>query len=623
LELLEYLNSKGIEGHQQGNNLVFDCPFCGEDRQRCGINNNPNHAFFNSWNCFNCNERGKSIQSFQKAISKLNDEDVREKIEIGTQQKEDEEEFEINQKLALKYYNKAQKKKRTAFDYLAKERGFAKKTIQHFMLGSRLRKGFEYISIPFWENGELVNIKFRATKYKDKKFKWLRIGGGKTALFHDEAIDNMNRKAIYICEAELDAMALWNAGIHNVIAMSAGAKHGIPSEWYDRIEKFEEIYLVFDNDVDGQAGAEKTATRLGMDRCFNIVLPQEDIIEDKKKSKLKDLNQYFWDKDKKKERHTLKDFKKLARAAAKFQIKDVMSLTETYHELIRDKYTVNEDELLGFKTPWKKVNDILPAPKPGMFIVVTANPKVGKTTWVLNYFLQIAGPDCPCHVECYEMRQKRIAEKTIAHSVTDYTSVEAITELQIREARFSNPSDNIFLGYPSDGDCSFEKLREKIIKVVQRYGVKIVCVDHLHFLVRGDNVKDKIGEVTRGLKVLAEMLGIVIILVAQPRKVENNRVPTPNDLKDSSSVFQDLDSLVILHRRIKSGDDFDMEKSEESKGKMESMTELHVVSRWGDGGQTLLYLNEKKSKYYEKGISYDRESKIFIEKRKGKKKGKK
>ena len=622
MELKEYLESKGIEGHEQGQNLVFDCPFCADERQRCGININPNHAFFNQWNCFNCPEKGKSIKSFQKAISKLNDEDVREKIEIRESEKEDEQEFEVDQKLALKHFNKAQKPKRKALDYLRDERGFSKATINHFMLGSKIKKKYEYVSIPFWENGELVNIKYRAVSFKDKKFKWLRITGGKTALFHDEAIDTMDRKEIYICEAELDAMALWNAGIKNVVAMSAGAKHSIPHEWYDRVEKFENIYLVFDNDVDGQAGAEKMSTRLGMDRCFNIVLPNDEIIEDRKKTKLKDLNQYFWDKDKKKDRYSIKKFKKLSRASTKFKIKDVMSLTETFHELIKDKYTCNEDELFGFPTPWKKVNDILPAPKPGMLIVVTASPKVGKTSWVLNYFLGVAGPDCPCHIECYEMRQKRIAEKTIAYAVTDYTTVENITELQIREARFANPSDYIFLGYPSDGDTSFEKLREKIIKVVQRYGVKLFCVDHLHFLVRGDNVKDKIGEITRGLKVLAEMLGIVIVLVAQPRKVENNRVPTPKDLKGSSSIVQDLDSLVILHRNLKTGDDFEKD-SEEAKGKLESVTQVHVISRWGDGGQTLLYFKGQKSKYYEKGIGYDKEVGKFIEKRKAKHKRKK
>lgn len=615
MDLKEYLQSKDLKPVQQGQNLVFNCPFCEDERQRCGINNISNHAHYGWWNCFNCETKGRSIKAFQKELSKQ-DGDSLDKIEIK-KSKEEETASEIDQKLAMKYFNKIDKSKRQAMTYLIEERGFTRNTINHFMLGSWKKNGYEYVSIPFWESGELVNIKFRAIQYKDKKYKWRRITGGKSSLFHDEILDNPELKEVIVCEAELDAIALYNAGFENVIAITTGAK-GFQPEWFDRLERFEKIYIVMDNDVDGQDGAERIAKRLGMKRCYNVVIPQEEIVENKKKVKLKDANQYFWDKDNKKERHSQKDFKNLLKYAQQFQVKDVMSLTSALRQLIKDRFVENEEETQGFITPWKKINNILPKSKPGFFVVVTANPKVGKTTWVMNWFLSIAGPECPTYIECCEMRQLRIAEKCVAHAVPDFSNVDNMTELQIREARFALPADYLYLGYPQDGVIELEKMAEKITNVVQRYGVKMVCFDHLHFLVRGDNVKDKIGEVTRRFKLLAEQLDIVFVLIAQPRKVENNRVPTPNDLKDSSSVFQDLDSLVILHRRIKATDNFDEEESEGNNGKMETITECHVISRWGDGGQALLNFNGRKSKYYEEGLTYEKERKKFIEKNKSK-----
>jgi len=103
LELSEYLEKEGIAFVKQGRNLNFNCPFCEDERQRCGININSNHAHFNAWNCFNCDERGKSIRSFQKALEKLNGEG-REKIEIK-QSESEHEEADIDQTRALKYYN--------------------------------------------------------------------------------------------------------------------------------------------------------------------------------------------------------------------------------------------------------------------------------------------------------------------------------------------------------------------------------------------------------------------------------------------------------------------------------------------------------------------------------------
>lgn len=630
MDLKDYLEEKGLSVMQVGNNLQANCPFCDDDRQRFGINNNPNHAYYGYWNCLNggCDEKGRSVKSLQKQLNKLTGDDERAKIELKEPSNDSHEDADIDQTKAAKYYNNIEKKDRKAKDYLMEERGFSVKTIKYFMLGSWKKKGYEYVSLPFWEDGILVNIKFRAINFKEKSYKWRRITGGKSSLFHDEVLDNQDIKEIFLCEAELDAIALWNAGFKNVVAVTTGAKAMQP-EWYERLERFERINLVFDNDVDGQDGAEKMAKRLGMNRCYNIVLPQDEIKEDGKKKILKDANQYFWDKDSRKERYKISNFKKLVNSSKQFQVKAVLSLTEAYRELIKIRHTADEDELIGYTTQWTRINKILPRSKPGFFVVVTANPKVGKTSWVMDWFLGLGKHGIPSYIECCEMRQLRMAEKTIANVLPDFTNVDDLTELQIRQARFQNPADIMYLGYPEVGTIELEAMCEKITNVVRRYGVKAVCFDHLHFLVRGENVRDKIGEVTRRFKLLAEQLGILFVLIAQARKVENNRIPTANDLKDSSSIYQDLDSLVILHRRIKMDDNYggSKGKDKEDTGKMESITEVHVTSRWGEGGACLLNFNGRKAKYYESGPSYDKAVLKFREKygfnRKGNKKGNK
>ena len=100
-----------------------------------------------------------------------------------------------------------------------------------------------------------------------------------------------------------------------------------------RLADFKRIYLVFDSDVEGQAGAEKFATRLGMDRCLNVKLP--NLFKDRKT----DINNYFWDDIKQKKRHTKADFRKLVKEARRFEVRDSVSLRYALKDVQKDLET--------------------------------------------------------------------------------------------------------------------------------------------------------------------------------------------------------------------------------------------------------------------------------------------
>ena len=122
------------------------------------------------------------------------------------------------------------------------------------------------------------------------------------------------------------------------------------------------------------------ATRLGMERCFNIKLPKE----------INDVNDYFWDKNKKQQNFSKDNFKKLVKESRRFEVKDIQSLEYALKDLYKEIYLNEEDEIIGLKTPWDSVNKIISGGKYGQLIVVSAKPKVGKKTWVLNWMKHIS-----------------------------------------------------------------------------------------------------------------------------------------------------------------------------------------------------------------------------------------
>jgi len=579
IDIKTYLDDLGLSVMEVGDNWNINCVFCDDDRSRLGFKKSTGQ-----FNCFNCEERG-SFKKFQRAVK-----DERQ-LEIKFENIKGEKKLAVvDQTLAEKYHKKLEVKGREALNYLMTNRGFSRDTVDHFQMGSWKTKGYEYVSIPFFEHGKITNFKFRAVNYTDRKFKWRRIKNGKSSLFHDEVCDQQFDE-VYLCEAELDCVALYNAGIPNVLACTTGAKKFQP-HWFDRFQRFKRIYLVFDNDVDGQAGAEKMADRLGFDRCKNVKLPVE----------FKDVNEYFWDASKKQSRHQLKDFKGLVKESKKFSVRDAVSLKDACKDILKDRYLNDEDEISGLETPWNCMNKLLRGgAKMGQLIVVSSPPKRGKTRFVMNWQRYLGNKGTAAGLYCCEMTPKELGKIYVGMSCKDYESQEDITDTQLAETSLIyNESEKIFFGYPQEDELTLDAVCDWAKRMKHRHGMKWFCFDNLHFLVRGDNIKDRIGEVTRRLKLLAGTENMVVVLIVHPRKV-GDRQMTADDLKDSSSTYQDLDTLIILHRDRKDGNSGDDEDDDDESGGLDELVQIHVEGRNVPGGKAKLYYQGERGLFFESG----------------------
>lgn len=93
-------------------------------------------------------------------------------------------------------------------------------------------------------------------------------------------------------------------------------------------------------------------------------------------------------------------------------------------------------------------------------------------------------------------------------------------------------------------------LEERIVESKVKYGTQLVFIDNLQNLVpRGENLASEYGFVTRALKGLARKWGVCIVLVHHLTKTELEKQPTHKDLKGSSDIAQDADTVLLLWRR--------------------------------------------------------------------------
>ena len=315
-------------------------------------------------------------------------------------------------------------------------------------------------------------------------------------------------------------------------------------------------------------------------RCYNIELPVGQ-----------DVNDFFTSG------HDVFDFQKKIHKAYKFDLPGVIS-TDTAIDLLQ-KERDKGNESLGLQTPWENVNKLTKGFHPGDFIVLSAPPKTGKTSWALNVSQTRAFNGDSVLFYCLEMRPERLVKKVLQ---ARYKS-ENLSHEQIQAAK------NEFAGLPLYFAYSFKKLKlEDVLNLIResikRYDLKFVVFDNIHFLVRSiSNVNEELGQAVQGFKLLAEEMEIPIMAIAQPRKRDatgRDEIMRAEDIKYSNAIHADCDQMIILYwKRIAS-------KAKEIDGpvitvKNEALDPVTLVRveahRYGPGGEALLYFHGEYSRF--------------------------
>jgi len=158
-------------------------------------------------------------------------------------------------------------------DYLVRERKIPLEILEKYKIGEQ----GDRIIFPFLlPDGELALAKFRVAENGAKPQP--TAAGCEPVLFGWQAVAP-NAREIVITEGEIDALS-WAA--YGWPAMSVpfgggdkGKQNWIESE-FERMERFERIYLATDMDKGGNDAAKEIAARLGRHRCYRVTMPFKD-----------------------------------------------------------------------------------------------------------------------------------------------------------------------------------------------------------------------------------------------------------------------------------------------------------------------------------------------------------
>lgn len=581
---IEFLNQAGWQYRESGVDQVVAllCPLCG----------NANHKFYicsagekdGLWSCKVCGESGNLWQLRKRLGMTTQNNTVSMQDAARSSQAPDP----IPDIASPHYRLMNDETFGEVLDYLVADRGLSVAVLNEHKIGVETnRDGAKWIVYPYLDaNGACTFVKYRKVPPCDKNDRFRALRGRETPLFNEKAL-KPSMDILLLCEGEVDTLTLLSQGIEPVVGLpGAGMKK---ATWIDRFDQLapKDIVLIYDTDKPGQEAARDMASRIGIEKVRNLVLPPFETVDG---NPGKDVNEWF------KAGHTMAEFNELVASAKPFNVDGVQSLPEVLQEL-HDQFTEKGTEPT-LKTQWDSVNKKIGGFEWGDLVGVLAGGKTGKTTWALNLLNHFAFNGYTSFMYCNEMKPVRMVRKWVSMvtQTPDSPDASKITPDTVKTAIDIIPSykADLLFGYTKMPDKPIDSVLNTIRQTVRRYGVKVVCFDNLHLLVRSlEHSVQEISNMTKRFKDLAMELNILLILILQPRRVQEGKIVSGYDANGSSAIEKDVDCMLCLHRNrvgvIKESDFNGIMETDESFEPF--MLVRADLSRYSAGGTCTLYMD--------------------------------
>jgi len=247
---------------------------------------------------------------------------------------------------------------------------------------------------------------------------------------------------------------------------------------------------------------------------------------------------------------------------------DYVTLSEAVEAAVHEIEKARETDggLMGVPTGFAELDEKTNGFAAGQMIIVAARPAMGKSTLALDIARSAAVAAGQTTVFfSLEMGRAEIAMRLLAAEASipmqtlrkgaldqrDFQKLAA-TQARINEAPlFIDDSPNLTL----------VEIRAKCRRLKQRNNLKMVVIDYLQLLNSGKKVESRqqeVSEFSRALKLLAKELELPVVALSQLNRASEQRadkMPAISDLRESGSLEQDADMVILLHRELGTGHD--------------------------------------------------------------------
>ena len=417
-------------------------------------------------------------------------------------------------------------------------RGITKRTLIDF----QVTEGQEFmpqtgrtentIQFNYFMGDQLINVKYRDGRKNFKLYK-----GAEKIFYNINSV--VGYESCVIVEGEMDALALHEAGIKNVISVPNGATLNSNNLDYldnciDYFEDKTKIILAVDADEPGQALKQEFIRRLGAEVCYLVDFKE-----------CKDANDYLI-------KYGKSDLKQAIESSKPVPLEGVSTLRDVEEEL---KDFVKNGFKPGFQIGIENFDNIF-STYTGQFITVTGIPSSGKSDFVdqmvvgynknYNWKTAFASPENqPTFLHAHKLMRKVWQDMPNASDI-DNDKWNQVTE---------HVNDNFY--FIDMDKYSLEAVLRKGAELVKRKGIKCLVIDPFNKVrdvnAASDDVNRYTLEYLQKIETFAKKYDVLVIVVAHPTKMYKDKdgkieEPTMYNIKGGGEWYDASYHGLLVHR---------------------------------------------------------------------------
>jgi replicative DNA helicase len=190
-------------------------------------------------------------------------------------------------------------------------------------------------------------------------------------------------------------------------------------------------------------------------------------------------------------------------------------------------------QVIGLRSGYRGLDNLTMGLVGGELVIIAGPTSFGKTTLAVNMAYRIAVQQVPVMFVTLEMTKPEIVSRLM---------------------KIAEPGkvDDLPIFFQLSETLDWRDI-PNLMKRAVGDGAKIIFVDYLQYLARGDDLRAEIGKITQALKRAAIKHNVPVVLLSQLRRINDRiegkvRSAEISDLKESSYIEQDADIVLMINR---------------------------------------------------------------------------
>jgi replicative DNA helicase len=221
--------------------------------------------------------------------------------------------------------------------------------------------------------------------------------------------------------------------------------------------------------------------------------------------------------------------------------------------------SARDGSMLGIPTGFRELDELTGGFQKGQMVVIAARPAIGKSTLGLDICRAAAiGAGKASVIFSLEMSREEITKRLL--SAESNVKLSKLTKGPMgpndweRLAQTAATISKAPLFIDDSPNMSLMEIRAKCRRLKQQHDLQLVVIDYLQLMSSGRKVESRqqeVSEFSRALKLLAKEIEVPVIAISQLNRGAEQRgdkKPMLSDMRESGSIEQDADIVILLHR---------------------------------------------------------------------------